>query len=45
MQFHSKEWLDAYKEKMNSDPEYLKKASNFYARGGGIKLAQEANQR
>jgi|GEM_PF-1257336 putative sterol carrier protein len=29
MQFHSREWLEAYKEKMNSDPEYLKKASNF----------------
>ena len=29
MQFHSKEWLDAYREKMNTDPEYLKKNSNF----------------
>lgn len=29
MQFHSKDWLDVYKEKMNSDPEYLKKNSSF----------------
>jgi hypothetical protein len=29
MQFHSKEWLDAYKEKMNTDAEYLKNNSTF----------------
>ena len=29
MQFHSKEWLEAYKEKMNSDPEYLRKNATF----------------
>jgi len=29
MQFHSKEWLEVYKEKMNTDPAYLKKNSNF----------------